>query len=113
MKEKILLLTLDRALKSVSLFKDESMIIKSYKFILKEGIKFLQININSLNVSAAGADGITEKRLKKEKNKYTLNEKIFKSIINLESILSKDEETKNLSNEYKEKFKEYKSIVKK
>lgn len=112
MKEKILLLTLDRALKSVSLFKDESMIIKSYKFILKEGIKFLQININSLNVSA-GADGITEKRLKKEKNKYTLNEKIFKSIINLESILSKDEETKNLSNEYKEKFKKYKIIIKK
>ena len=112
MKEKILLLTLDRALKSVSLFKDELMIIKSYKFILKEGIKFLQININSLNVSA-GADGITEKRLKKEKNKYTLNEKIFKSIVNLESILSKDEETKNLSNEYKGKFKEYKLIVKK
>ena len=44
MKEKILLLTLDRALKSVSLFKDELMIIKSFELPLPKGRRFLTEN---------------------------------------------------------------------
>lgn len=109
MKEKILLMTLERALKSVALFKEEGMIVKGYEFILKEGIKFLGININSLKASG---NEITDKKLKKETNKFILNEKIYNSIIKLEPVLAKSEEVKELSEKFKTLFKEYKELVK-
>lgn len=109
MKEKILLMTLERGLKSVALFKEEGMIIKGYEFILKEALKYLGTNINSLKMTAE----LTDKKLKKEKNKLILNEKIYNNLIKLETILAKNEEVKEMSEKYKTMFKEYKNLLKK
>lgn len=109
-KDKMLLISLAKALKSVNLYKEEEKIIAGYAYALKHANQYLTISLNALNKNK---DSLTDKKLKKESSKLELNQQIFDNIVKMEHVLSKDENVKEMSNEFKLKFKEFKSIVKK
>lgn len=109
-KEKILLASLDRALKSVNLYKDENQIIAGYKVVLKYAIEHLAI---SLNFIKKDIDVLTDKKIKKESSKLALNRKIFDSLVKMESIISKDEDLKGTSERFKALYREYRDILEK
>lgn len=109
-KERMLLISLDTALKSVNLLKDNDKIIAGYKYALKYANDFLSLSLNYLNKNK---ENITEKKLKKEMNKFKLNEKIYNNVIKMDQILSTNIEVKEMANQFKMNFKEYKLIFNK
>lgn len=108
MKEKVLLVMVDKAFKSVNNFKTEKEIIRAYDFILGKANEMLTLAIINLNLN----EKITEKKIKKEKEKLELNSKIAKELEKNKEILLKDEKLIPIIHHFEEKFAIYKKILK-
>jgi len=101
MKNKILLMSLNSAFKNIDKIDKVENKITSYKYILKKATSML----NLVNSRLENMTVKTEKKLKKEKDKIKLNEKINKYFEkNKEFVLE------HLKNEYELFVKEFKRL---
>jgi hypothetical protein len=106
MKEKVLLLTLNQAFKSVNNFKTDKEKINAFDFILGKSNELLTLAIIKLNLG-----GITDKKIKKEKDKLSLNLKIEQEVLKNKEILDHDEIVSKKMKQFLESIGIYKKLL--
>lgn len=109
MTDSVLLIMLEKAFKSVNNFKTDAEIIKAYDFIIGKANQTLTISIIGLQMSG---QELTEKRIKKEKNKISLNLKIEKEVIKHRDLFASNETLNKMADEFLVKVSLYKKILK-
>ena len=107
LKDKVQILALEKAFKSVDNLKEEKRIHESYIYILEKAISM----INLTNARLENKDNLTDKKKKKEQGKIKLNKKIYSYVQKNKELLEKNEELKILIKDYTNVFNKMKNIL--
>ena len=91
---------------SIALFKSDAETIRGFKFILPKTNSYLVIGISSLENSE-----IKPKKMKKMKNQYSLNEKIYSQTTSQLKVISSDPELLSEFKKFKSNFLKFKLLL--
>ena len=107
-KNKILLVTLTKSLKSLDKFPEDRIDqkVSAYTQILLKATEMLTL----VNARIEGMDSKTEKKLKRERDKITLNEKIYKYMSENREFV--DQNIKDKFDIFESKFLKLKDLLK-
>lgn len=108
MRDMVLFITLNQAFKSVNNFKTEAEKIRAFDFILQKANSMLKL----VNTRLEAMESKTEKKLKREKDKIKLNEKISIEVEKNRNILISSEITKPLVEEFEKQYLILKELLK-
>lgn len=107
MRDMVLFITLNQAFKSVNNFKTEAEKVRAFEFILQKANSMLKL----VNTRLEGIESKTEKKIKKEKDKIKLNEKIAVEVEKNRNILILSENTRLLVEEFEKQYSKLKELL--
>jgi hypothetical protein len=107
-KDKLQIVALEKAFKSVDKLKVEEKIHESYIYILEKAISMIKLT----NARLENKKNLTDKKKKKEEGKIKLNKKIFSYVEKNKELLERNNELKILIKDYNEVFEKMKNILK-
>lgn len=107
MRDMVLFITLNQAFKSVNNFKTEAEKVRAFEFILQKANSMLKL----VNTRLEGIESKTEKKIKKEKDKIKLNEKIAVEVEKNRNILILSESTRLLVEEFEKQYSKLKELL--
>ena len=107
LKDKVQLLALEKAFKSVDNFKEEKQIHEAYIYILEKATSMINMTIFRLS----NKENLTDKKKKRELGKIKLNNRIKKYVDKNRDLLEKNPKVKELIVSYQVSSKELKEIL--
>ena len=107
LKDKVQILALEKAFKSVDNFKEEAKIHEAYVYVLKKATSMINMSVFRLG----NKENLTDKKKKREQGKIKLNIRIKKYVDKNRELLERNETVKNLIVKYEISLKELTEVL--